>query len=463
MGSVPLAGGIAGAKGALMKALVVTYVLLMPFMSALAPAEWFPLPLVLLMLAMPTLLLRRSSPPFSVMLVRDAGFIAMFALGLFAIPFSPLPPGPKTVNYSAAFLVCYLVFFVGVRFLLTQRKITWADILAASHISLTFLSLATILEFYLASFHGLFFSDIIPFAHSDLTIANLVNDSFKRPRAFSAEPGFTALAFECLWPLAFADFGSRRRGIWRHVLYALGFLLLASAAGMVCVLVAAAVVWAIRVRDVRGVIGFVGIALVVLLPVVSTQVGQDLLWSVIGRKLDILSFDVSDDSDGVTALVRLVTYETGLTLIENFPLGVGWGAVAQAFFQGSTLPINAVLNGSGMLSLFLDIAVGSGLLGLFAFLCFIGVRVRDVFRSRNPHSTYVAVALISVCLHHCFITELQFPFIWFLLALADRIAFAKDVLVASRRTALAPDVRLGRAGPAKSVPASLAHEHVADT
>lgn len=462
MGSLPIGGGIAGAQGASMKALVITYVLLMPFMSALAPAEWFPLPLVLLMLAIPILLLRRSGPPLSVMLSRDAGFLVMFALGLFAMPFSPLPLGAKTVNYSAAFLVCYVVFFVGGRFLLTQRSIGWPDILTASHVSLTFLSVATIFEFYLASFHGVFFADIIPFAHPDLTIANLVNDSFKRPRAFSAEPGFTALAFECLWPLAFADFGSRRRGLWRHGLYALAFILLASAAGMVCLLAAGAVVWVVRVRDVRGVLGFVGVAVVVLLPLVLTQVGQDLLWSVIGRKLDIFSFDVSDDSDGVTALVRLVTYETGLSFVENFPLGIGWGAVAQAFSQGTALPINAVLNGSGMLSLFLDIAVASGLLGLFAFLCFIGVRIRSVFRSGNPHSTYVAVALISVCLHHCFITELQFPFIWFLLALADRIAFEKDVPVASRRAALVPGARRVRAGRQESAPALLAQDHVAD-
>lgn len=415
-----------------MKIIIIIYVILMPFMSALAPIEWLPLPLVLLILVMPILLMHRSGPKLSVLLRRDLGFVMMFVLGLAAIPFSPLPIGVKTLNYSAALLVCYLTFFIGVRFILLDRRIDWSVISFASHIALTFLSLAILFEFYLASFHGLFFSDVIPFVHKDLTIANLVNENFKRPRAFSAEPGFTALAFECLWPLTLLKPVDKRRAMWRHVLYAFGFFLLASAAAIVCLLISIFIVWSVKIRNVKDVLGIAGIVMLVSTPILITDVGRELLWSIIGRKIDIFTFNVSDDSDGVTALVRLTTYQIGLSLVESFPRGLGWGSIAQVFSQGGTLPIDGMLSGSGMLSLYLDIAVGAGLVGLFVFIWFIAVRIRCVLRSPKPHSINASVALISVCLHHSFITEFQFPFIWFLLALADRIAYERPLVVKNK-------------------------------
>lgn len=419
-----------------MKKILLIYIVLMPFMSALALSEWLPLPLVFIWLVSPIILFKKKGLELTTQIHRDLGWIVMFFLGFLAMAYSPLPLGIKNLNYSAAMIVCYLSFFLLVRIMLTHTQVRWSDISNASHVALAVLSLATIFEFYTASFHGVYFSDIIPFAHEDLNIANLVNDNFKRPRAFSLEPGFTALAFECLWPLTFLDFKTRRFSFWIHTFYGTAFILLASAAAIGCLIVAVLVVWLNRGLDWRNFLKVSTAIILVLVPLSLSESGQELLWSVFGRKVDIFTLDVSDGADGVSALFRLSTYKTGLSIVAAFPVGVGWGGVGQAFFQGISLPVDATLMGSGMLSLYLDIAVASGVLGLFAFLWFIGLRISCVLSSTRPESVFVSCALISVCFHHVFITELQLPFLWFMLALADKFVIEREKLITSPKKML---------------------------
>jgi len=394
------------------------YVVLMPFMSALAPSEWLPLPLLLLLIAAPAIAMRHDGPTLAQALRADAGFWAAWLLGCAGMVFSPIPLGGKNLNYAAAILVSYLMFFVVVRAWLHHRVVTTASIVAAAHLCLTLLSIAVLIEFYTASFHGIFFADVIHYAHDDLNVANLIDADFKRPRAFATEPGFTALCFECLWPLTMA---SPRGRPLRHALYAVGFAVLGSAAALVSLLVGCAVVWVVRRRDLRGLFRAMIVAAVVVPIVASTGTGEEIAWSVLGRKLDLTTAAVEGGDSAVTVLDRVTTYDTGLALIESHPAGVGWGALGQAFANNAVLPDVGVLRGSGMLSLYLDVGVAAGIAGLVAFLTFIGMRVRATLRSPHPLAGFLSVALIALCTHHALVTELQFPFLWFALALADRL------------------------------------------
>lgn len=412
-----------------MRLTLLIYVLLMPFMSALAPAEWFPLPLLFLMLIAAGIAVRPSGLSLSRAFRRDAGFWIMFSSGVLGMVFSSLPGGMKNLNYSLAILVCYMFFFCVVRALVCMPDVRWRDIGRACQISLSFLSLAVILEFYLASFHGIFFADIIHFAHDDLTVANFITPDFKRPRAFSAEPGFTALAFECLWPLSFL---ARRQQKWRHLLFALGFMLLASAAAASCALLAAAIVWVFLSRNLRSAFRFALILVAVLALLMASDAGQDAVWVVFGRKLDIAAVDLAPDAaDTLTLFDRLNSYDVASTLLEQHPFGVGWGSLGQAFADRLSIPEIGLLNGSGLLNLYLDIAVAAGAIGLLGWLWFLGLRLRELLSSAEPQARYLAMALLTVCLHHVFVTEIQFPFLWFGLALADK--FALGLRVATKK------------------------------
>lgn len=403
--------------------IALLYIVLMPFMSALAPTEWTPLPLLLLVVVTPVLILRPSRTSLSFVVQRDWPFVLMFLCGVLGILFSSLPTGSKNFNYSLAVLVSYFFFFYMVRRLVCMPNVQWEDVARGCQLALAVLSVGVIAEFYLASFHGLYFADIIHFAHKDLPVANFVTADFKRPRAFAAEPGFTALAYECLWPVTLL---ARRRRWWLHGLYAVAFLMLASAAGVACLMAALATVWAFRSRDWRSALKFSLLLLLFVGALLATEAGQEAAWTVFGRKLDVSAVAIAPDADESRTLFdRLNSYDVTATLLLEHPLGVGWGTLGQAYADHLRIPNVGQLNGSGLLSLYLDIVVAAGVAGLFFWLVFVGMRARYLLASADRCAPYLTVALLSVCLHHMFITELQFPFMWFALALADKVALCR--------------------------------------
>jgi hypothetical protein len=415
-----------------MRAIALVYVMLMPFMSALAPTEWTPMPLLVLIIVAPVLLVRSSPVNLAFVVRYDWPFAIMFLCGISGIWLSSLPSGSKNINYSLAVLVCYLFFFCVVRRLFCAISIRWEHVGRYCQWSLGMLSMAVLLEFYTASFHGIYFADVIHFAHKDLTVANLVTAEFKRPRAFSAEPGFTALAYECLWPLSLL---ARRQRWWLHLVIAGAFFMLASAAAMACMGLALAIVWITHSRDWRSAAKFLLLTLLTLGSLLATEVGQDIAWSVFGRKLDISgAWTFHDANDSKTLFDRLNSYDISMTLLMLHPLGIGWGSLGQVFADDLSLPGIGHLAGSGLLSLYLDIVVATGFIGLLFWLLFIGWRVRILLASSNQRTRSVAVALLAVSLHHMFITEIQMPFLWFALALADKLILDTRHQLASSRT-----------------------------
>jgi hypothetical protein len=172
-----------------MPKVVFLYVLLMPFTSALAPSEWAPLPLLLLIVIMPLLLIMPTRVKLVFVLRNDWPFILMFCVGLAAIFFSSLPSGSKNLNHSLAVITCYFFYFYTARRLLCCHTVRWDHIGLACQWSLGVLSLGVVFEFYLASYHGVFFADVIHFAHADLPVADLITADFKRPRAFAVAFG----------------------------------------------------------------------------------------------------------------------------------------------------------------------------------------------------------------------------------------------------------------------------------
>lgn len=405
-----------------MRQIFFSYMFVMPFMSAFAPTEWLPLPLILLIAALPFVMAGRRTIPLDFSARRDAGIVLMWLSGCLAILFSPISAGVKNVNYSIAMLICYVFFFCVTRAITLQARLAWTDVAVAARICLGFLSIAVVLEFYLASFHGVFYTDVLHFAHKDLTEAYFVNENYRRPRAFSAEPGFTALAFECLWPLTLIGGGGIWRRWWLHALYFAAFTVLASAAAMACLLSAMGIVWLLRNRDWRILTQFSATLLIIFLPMIGTESGQEIFWALFGRKFDLLAVNALPIGNAITLFDRLNSYEVGFDLLLSHPFGIGWGTLGQAFVERIPLGNAGMLNGSGLLNLHLDIGVAAGLLGLAGWLIFVGVRLRDVVTSPLKPSIYLAVALLSLFLHHLFVTEFQYPFLWFALALADKLA-----------------------------------------
>lgn len=400
--------------------LVACFVLSMPFLHALAPFPWLPVPLVvatLIVVAATALLGWRSQ---AYLLPEDWLLIGCWALGVLALALHIGYLGAKNLTHVLAVFTSFGIFFLGIRNWLLRVGLDWDALGRAAAACAVLLSLAVSGEFVLANTAGLYFSDLVPFNVDEFQATETLL-GLKRPRGFAAEPSFTAMVFDLLLPLAWIHL-SRRRGAIRvaWVLATLPGLVLLFSAGSIISLGTAIVVVAVarsrrRLRTAFGV-GLAGIIFALLYQIDGVS---DALDFVVGRKLDDLF--VRGDVDVSSHLGRNEAYRAAFALIADEPLGVGWGAISQMFETGIALPGQAVLGGRGLLSLYLEIAACSGLAGLLMFVAFQGVKIAAVWRSDHPASAFLLTAMLALSLHHAFVLEVWFPMLWFTFALADRL------------------------------------------
>ena len=124
--------------------------------------------------------------------------------------------------------------------------------------------------------------------------------------------------------------------------------------------------------------------------------------------------------------VRPYIYYTSFAIIEEYPFGIGWGSLSQSFSNNYSIAGNNIptLIGGGAISLYLEIALASGWIGLGIFVLIVFRKVTLLYKLYFKHKDSipilaVALSLISISLHYMFVSLYHLPFFWFTLALAD--------------------------------------------
>lgn len=349
----------------------------------------------------------------------DYLFAIIYFLGILPLMFLPTSIGIQNIKYAGLFLLVWLVCYWWVREWIFFSQISMMEISRAAALGCVTLALAVCLEVVLANTWGKYISDFIPFsiAAEDFPQANILGTSFLRPRGFSAEAGFTAIAFECLLPLSIIYLKNRKSLILPFLLVVIpGYLFLGSGSSLICLFVAA-LVYNFGLRQASAaawiLIIIIGIAIALLN---FTEIGSYVYDEIIGRKItDLLSGSISDqrDSNG-----RRENYILGYTILTASPFGIGWGSISQAF--NDQVPIyGQYMKNSGLISLYLEIAVASGVAGLIGTLTLVFSKVWKLSRLRKIETDCVLFSLMWVSLHHAAVFEFWFPMIWLALALAD--------------------------------------------
>lgn len=290
----------------------------------------------------------------------------------------------------------------------------------AALVTVIFLSCAIVVEFTLANTAGRYLSDYLPFSISMFPEANVLGDDYLRPRGFSSEAGFTAVVFEALLPFAIFYLHKHKLKIWLFgLVVAPAFFLLFSAALWLSFIISFLLFFLFySEKKIYGLACFMGFFVAVIILYQSVSQFQFFLDQIIVRKL----LEFSSGSETVVAewtAGRPETYALGLQLLTDFPLGIGWGMLSQMFASNNLLPGVDVVKNTGLISLPLEVFVSSGVLGGCFFLCFLGMKLVQVFRSHSEIAPYLFIALTTVSLHHAIILEFTFPMFWFLLALCD--------------------------------------------
>lgn len=381
----------------------------------------------------------------------DALLLAIFLLGCLPLIADPSRIGAQNVKYAALWASVAIVSYGWVRAWALQSRITFAQISRAAAIACVILAASILAEFVLANVAGVYLSDFFPFSISTFPEANVFGEALRRPRGFAAEAGFSAIAFDCLLPLA--TYHLTRR-VWRSWL-ALGvilpgYLVLSSGASLISFAVTAAI-YLFTMSRRRGTAGLVVLAALALATLfMLTDTGQNLYEIVIGRKIDEF---FAPSYFGLTTFSRPEAYKVGINIMAQNPFGIGWGGISQKYLQYDDVS-GELLKGSGLISFPLEIGVSAGIAGLVLYVAVVARKISRLVRVGGVPAQLTFFSLLWVTLHHVVVLELWFPMIWFSMALADIVYF--NALASRRRRQMGASDEFrpeheGRAG----VPAQL--------
>lgn len=389
------------------------------FLHALSPSVYVPLSFIIAMV-MFLFHLSMGIPARSYFRKSDYLLLGTFLLGIFPLVKFRNQAGIQNVLYSAVWMGVPLLYYLWGRIWLFASGVTMDQLGKAALVTVIFLSFAIVVEFILANATGHYLSDYLPFSISKFPEANVLGDDYLRPRGFSSEAGFTAVVFEALLPLAVFYLHKNKSIIWLFGLVVAPAIFLLFSAALWLSLLMAFLFYIIFYSEnkIYGLSCFAGFIAVVVILYLSVSQFEYFLDQIIVRKL----LEFSSSSEVVVTewtAGRPEAYSLGLQLLTDFPFGIGWGMLSQMFTSNNLLPGVDVVKNTGLISLPLEIFVSSGVLGGCFFLCFLGMKLRQTFRSRSEIAPYLFIALTTVSLHHTIILEFTFPMFWFLLALCD--------------------------------------------
>lgn len=391
----------------------------MPITAAFALNNHSPIPLLYLIFISPFLLISKDTYRNIRVFKKDLSYFVVLFLGMLPFMLSEHLLILNVKNYLVAILVIYIFYFVAVRFLLLSSRVSWEIIGNSSVIVLFLLTFSLVVEFILINFYNLHFNDLIPFPDDQLLGHSFITENYEKPRGFTTEPGLTSLAYECLWPLTFIV---RRKNFNFYLLqffFLIGFSLLASAAGVLSLFFAVMIFY--LATDLKKF--YVAFMLLVSIFWILLIGDFDIIQNLFLRKLELFSGVASPEN--TTVIDRLSAYSSGIKIILNNPFGIGWGNVSYYFKNNIYIPDVGNINSRGMISLYLEIAIAAGVLGFVFFIYFLISKLLALILSSNPLNSFVMISLLAVCLHHLFVSELQDPFFWFSLALADKVILQK--------------------------------------
>ncbi|MEH2458233.1 O-antigen ligase family protein [Nostoc sp.] len=391
------------------------YIMLVPFITAFSLTPWLPLPLLYMMPISIYLIVIRRLKIFK----EDLEIILMVILGITGMFFALDKLGIKNLNHTCAIFTSIFFFYIVFKSLINRLKSI--NLLASSlAVSLAFVSIFIIIEFILSNFLGITISDFIPYGDtSKLTEATLMG-SIIRPRGLAVEAGHMATFYELALPLSFIYLKDKPLPILLsyYLLVLSGYTLLFSAASFVALPLAILVSAVVRIRSKSSIALVIGIVMITFIAL-SSDIARPYINETVGVRFEIF-LDPSQRTDSV-ADDRSDKYQKISDLFLVAPFGIGWGTASQIAVDNEAFAGIMMPEGGGFISLYGEILIASGLLGLLLFLRFISKKIIQLLRLSSLESQLVLIAVLSLSIHYLFISNYWFPMLWLSLVLADHV------------------------------------------
>lgn len=356
--------------------------------------------------------------------------ILVFVLSLWGVIawiFYKAPVEEGRIQGLLWWLASFYILWLGVRRWILISRVSFDEISRTSFYAIISISTLVIIEFVLVNTRHVYFSDFLPFAAGNFPSANLFTASLFRPRVFAAEAGFTSMVLELLIPLSIPHFRQVSRSAKAAFVSVciLALVLLFSTTTFLAAGVAIALLQAIRLNH-RG---FVIFTVVLLLAAYVIIINSDFFFSIAGYKIaaffDTLNYSHSSGT-------RQEALSAGFQLLMDKPFGIGWGTVLQEAKTSGSM-IDDMIAGTGLINLWLELGVATGVVGAMAFGAFIISTLVDLARSSRSEAHLCFLSLCMLTIHHFGVYEVWFPMFWFALALsqvvlkADELSGERDV------------------------------------
>lgn len=389
------------------------HIMFMPFISAFPLNPWLPLPLLFMIFVSLYLVLSSQLKIFK----DDIEIWIVIALGIVGMLFTTDYLGVKNINHVLAISISVIFFYVAVKSLLIDINSIY-PIAKAFSASLFFVSCFILFEFIAYNFLHINLLNYIPYTRNDLADASVFGILI-RPRGFAEEAGHMALYYELTMPISLLYFKKKPLliKISYYLLVITSFILLFSAAALVAIALASLIGLLIRFCSKKSIMGLTILSTIAVI-VLSSDVTQIYLSEIVGSRLEI--FADSSFQSNISAIDRSSRYQNAIQFFLSAPFGIGWGTVSQLATNQNTFA-GILLDDGGLISLYAEVLVASGFLGLIMFLIFMGKKMLRIVKLKSFESQLIFISLLSLSLHYIFISNYWFPMLWLALALADTV------------------------------------------
>lgn len=383
-----------------MNRLVKTYLLFMPWTSALAISSWLYLPGIMLVSILPLLLIRLSiSYKFKFNGI-DLGLIAL----LVAVLVSSILAGLlhfnwKSINHTMAYIFTVFIWYFVPRVLLDLSNLSLGIIFSWIKLSLFVVGLIGLLEFILKNYYAF---DIDSFIYRPLSMTDYIPTfgPWIRVRSVVEESGHLSLLMEIFIPLIVFGESSRnmKSGIIFYLVMGLCFILTFSTVGYVLLALNIFILVMIRLKESVW-SGLTVIILVVCSVFYYWDALINLYVDLVGNKL--ISNSGSRRLDSILAALNFMREGNIIHIL----FGYGPGSYD-------------VLGLDSVVSLYVNLFLELGLVGalIFGFILFkVYVVIRSI-RSKNLRIGLL-LSFFNAVIHYIFIGNYWYPWIWLLFVL----------------------------------------------
>ena len=386
------------------------FIILIPFLHILGYQN-FSIPMMFSGLAFTLFLVKKQIN--LIFYSEDILLISILIIGLFAQLINMDLMGIRYLSHLFFWYMSIFLFYFWSTAWIKKTGISMEQLSIAFIISSIIASLGVIFDFLLVNFVGFYISDVIPYSIGEMEETKNLYNLFYRPRGFSAEPGFTSVVFEMLVPLAAVYLFKRSTTLFfiYIIIILFGYILLTSAASYLSLAIAFILFFLMIFNFKHKLYLLLFLSLTYFF--FYNYINLYFLDVVVVKLLGVFE----GDSD------RLKIYLSLIELSINKPFGIGFGALASAFFSDSSYAIFPIY-GAGAISLYIEVLIASGLVGLLLFILFIFIKVyKAYYISNSLESLAILFSLLLVLSHHIFISEVTFPMFWVILSLASSIKF----------------------------------------